>query len=522
MPNKHVILVVPSQHIHVTAGENLGIGYLAAALRQQHYEVTIIDGWLDNLSPEEIVTQIEVIAKPLCVGISAYTSNMQDAILTVKLLRKKGLDIPTIAGGYGPTFYPVEFLTSGFNFVVRGEADAVLPSLCEYLLSGTPSISCIAGVSYKDDNGAICHNPSAPVTDNLDALPFPARDTIHSTIRQNNPVNILSSKGCLGRCAFCSIHTFQNLASGPRWRQRSILNFVDEVEYLSITYGVFQFKVVDDSIIEPPRGEAWCKELADEFVRRNLSVQLRGSIRANRVTDGVVRELRRAGFFCCACGIENFSPTALKRMNKGATVRDNIAALEVFRSHNMYVDAGSILFDDSTTLRELHENYEHMRQYMWIIGKIFTEMYAAQSTPFTNRLNHNNLLNTQGNQPGNYHYPILDPQAHKVYLSLKGWSKRYMQLYDMTVNPLRAFRTIMESELGTFHSLYMELREMELNAFGLILASVDNDMPITAIDDELLRHYQQTQTWYKEFEDRLRSMYRSSQLNYVYNTNPFV
>lgn len=519
--SSHVILVTPPQKIHVTAGEHLGIGYLAAGLRMNGYSVEIIDGWLEDLSPQAIATRILKGEMPLCVGFSAYPSNMQAAVEVVRILLEYRAHFPFVAGGYGPTFYPDDFLASGFNFVVRGEGDEVFPQLCEYLRKGTPDISTLGGVSYKNQNDVACHNPpGSPIVD-LDFLPFPARDTIELTIHQNNPVNILSSKGCLGRCAFCSIQSFQHLADGPKWRQRSIKNFVDEIEKLASLYGVSHFKVVDDSIIEPPRDAAWCRELADELENRKLKVRLRGSIRANRVTDELIKELRRAGFFCCACGIENFSPTALKRMGKGSSLEQNLQALEVFKKHDIYVDSGSILFDDRTTLEELRQNYHFMLKYIWTINKVFTEMYAAQGTPFTRRLERDGLISEDSCLLGNYLYPILDSQALIVYQALKAWSLRHIHIYDLATNPLRAFRAIEEGELRLFHSLFIELKKKELSVFGFILDMVEDGMFLNEVNRELSNYLAENHEWYHDVEYRLRKAYKISDLVYEENENPF-
>ena len=86
----------------------------------------------------------------------------------------------------------------------------------------------------------------------LDSIPFPSRDTINSVLERKSSVNILSSRGCMGHCKFCSVIAFQKLSSGEIWRQRSIKNFVDELELLN-KQGVDFFKVIDDSFIEYPR-----------------------------------------------------------------------------------------------------------------------------------------------------------------------------------------------------------------------------------------------------------------------------
>lgn len=517
-----VILVAPSQSIHVTAGEHLGIGYLAAVLRQMNFIVEIIDGWLEDLTSKEIAYRILSREKPLLIGFTSYTSNMQDVIDIVQILRTNGVITPCVVGGYGPTFQPVEYLKSGFDFVVRGEGDRILPQICKYLLTKFPLINDIPSVSYIDKDNIIHHNNADSATIDLNSLPFPARDTIKYTIQRKNAVNIISSKGCLGHCLFCSIQTFQNISNVSRWRSRDISSFVDEIEEIVSCYGVTHFKVVDDSLIEPPRDASWCNALANELEKRSLKVRLRCSIRADRVTDDIIKELSRAGFFSFACGIENFAPTALKRMNKGATLEQNINALNIFNKYNVNVESGFILFDNKTTIEELQHNYNFMRQYPWIVSKVFSEMYAAQNTPFTKKLLHQNLISEENQKFGNYKYKILDPIANLVYNAMKFWNRYHIQLYDASINPLKAVRAISDNDLKLFHSLYLEIHERELDVFGKILYMVSNNVPLSDIEKELESHKQKTQYWYDKFEIRLNKVFVNANLHYELMNNPFI
>lgn len=51
--NNFIILATPAPISHITAEENLGIGYLASTLREKGYNVKIIDGWLMGLTPKQ-------------------------------------------------------------------------------------------------------------------------------------------------------------------------------------------------------------------------------------------------------------------------------------------------------------------------------------------------------------------------------------------------------------------------------------------------------------------------------------
>jgi len=516
-----VILATPPPITHRTAEENLGLGYLTSVLRENGQVVQIVDGWLNGLSSHDLISRILENPPKTFLGFSCYRSNMERTTEVAKLLRQSGLDVPLVVGGYGPTFDSEQFLKAGFDIVVRGEAEETILDLSSYFTKGTPDISEIRGISYME-NGNIKHNPSRPLTLNIDGIPFPSRDTMDLAIRRRSLVHIISARGCQAHCVFCSIIAFQRLSEGPQWRQRSIPNFVDELEALN-KHGAKYFKVIDDSFIEPPRDEAWCKSLADEIQNRGLNIRLRGSIRADRVTEGVIRELKRVGFFGFSCGIENASDSALKRMGKSANVEQNINALEIFKKYGIYVQAGHILFDHGTTMEELEENYVFMRQYIWTISKgIFTEMYAADGTPFTRLLTNRELLREDEKGLGNNTYEVQDLEAKKVYRALKLWHKSHVRTYDMTVDTISAPKALEPEELELFHTLCIELRQKDSDFMREILDLVGEGLP----EDQVLAYteakIQSSKDWYAKFEKKVLEAYEKTSLVYDVDENPFI
>lgn len=200
-------------------------------------------------------------------------------------------------------------------------------------------------------------------------------------------------------------------------RTRGIINIVDEIEELS-KKGVKYIKIVDDSFIDGNRNEKWCEEFADEIERRNIKVKLRGQIRADKVTDSILYNLKRAGFFSFACGIENGSQRALTRKNKKATVEDNKKTLELFKKHGYIVQMGYILFDKETTYQELVENYQFMLDYDFAVTRgIFSEMFSAEGTALNIRLRKENKLQESNFINNNNKYTLDDNIVEKVYLA---------------------------------------------------------------------------------------------------------
>lgn len=516
-----VVLATPPPISHRTAEENLGLGYIASALRNDGKVVEIVDGWLKGLDSQQLASEIFKLSPKTFIGFSCYRSNMERTMEVANLLRRFGLVIPLVVGGYGPTFEPEEFLNAGFNIVVTGEAEKTILDLYSYFSTGLPDLEIISGISYVKD-GIIKHNPSRPLELDIDRISFPSRDTMHLAIERRSAVHIVSARGCQAHCVFCSIVAFQKLSVGPQWRQRSIPNFVDELEILN-EQGATYFKVIDDSFVEPPRDESWCKALADEIQLRGLNIRLRSSIRADRVTDEIVKQLKRAGFFAFSCGIENASDSALKRMGKAATKEQNIGALEIFKKYGIYVQAGHILFDHGTTISELKENYEFMRKYIWTISKgIFTEMYAADGTPFTKSLSNKRLLKLDEKGLGNNTYDVQDPDARKAYRALKLWHKSHIKVYDMAIDPISAPKALEFEELELFHALYISLREKDLGFMRRVLDWIEDGISEQKLLECVSDYVEYSRDWYQSFEVKVLDAYGKTRLIYDADENPFI
>ncbi|APE38316.1 radical SAM protein [Nocardia mangyaensis] len=523
-----MVLVTPAPVTHRTAEENLGLGYLAAVLRRAGYSVVVLDGWLAGSPADALADQI-VAADPMMIGFACYRSNMGSALTTADMVRCRLPGVPIVAGGFGPSFHAEEFLAAGFDVVVRGEGERTIIELAERYRTGTPTLSGITGISFRAGGSAgFVHNPARTAITDLDALPMPARDTLDLTMARASLVHVQSSRGCQASCTFCSIVAFERLAGrGPTWRQRSIRGFVDELEHLH-SLGVRHVKVIDDSLIEPPRDAAWCAELADELRARGVSMWLRGSIRADRATPAVLTGLARAGFWSFSCGIENFAPTALRRMAKRADPEANFAALAEFRRLGLYAQAGHILFDHATTIEELEINWAAMVAHDWTVSKgIFTEMYAATGTNYTRRLDRDGLLTPSTQTPGtaglgNHAYPITDPAVNTVYTALKHWQRSHSRLYDRTIDPLSAPKAISPVHRDIFGQLSIELRRADLDFFRAVLDLAAGGATAGEAVEFTDNRIATTAAFYHRVAARTDAAYQMAGLHYDGQDNPFL
>lgn len=520
-----VVLATPSPVSNRTAEENLGLGVLASVLRADGHEVHVIDGWLLSLSPEELAVEI-LRAHPDIVGFSCYRSAIQPTVETLRSMRRLDDHRPlVVAGGYGPTFHAAEFLAGGFDCVIRGEGEHPLRVLTTSWCAGTVDYAAIPGASWIDTTGDVRHNATSQPRYPLDDLPLASRETMALAIQRKSPVHVQTARGCQGSCTFCSIAAFERQGGNARWRGRSIVGIVDELALLAQS-GCRFVKIVDDSFLEPPRDATWCRHLADALDERGITMRIRASVRADRVSDDVLTHLARAGFYSFSCGVENFAESALRRMGKGATLQQNLTALDAFKRAGMVVQAGHILFDDRTTMDELRQNARLMKHYAWTVSKgIFSEMYAAPNTFFTRRLAREGRLLHEGLQLGNAQYQIEDNKARAVYLALREWQRAHSRIYDMAIDPLSAPKAIDRDAVDAFLALCLQIRMRDLRVLDVVLQAVDASTTPDAAHAAaavVTSEMRLDGEWSLHVQRELDTLYRSIGLDYDADVNPFI
>jgi len=518
--DKKIFLVTLSPKSHRTSEENLGIEYLKSSLVQDGYNVEIIDAWLNEYSVSEVYERLKKEKDSiLFVGLSSYMSNTAPTIELIGKLKELDSDLKIVCGGFGPTFYPNDYLENGTDYIIRGEGEDAICELADCILKGELP-SDVKNVGYME-NGEIILNNLSYLRNDLDTIPFPSRDTIDVVLDKKSTVNMVTARGCSGNCEFCSVISFFRMTDGKVWRTRSIENIVDEIEEL-YRKGVTYIKIVDDSFVDGTRDEKWCKDFADEIERREIQVKLRGQIRADKITDSILGDLKRAGFFSFACGIENGAQSALTRMNKKATLEDNKRALDLFKKHGYLVQMGYILFDKETTLEELEENYQFMSKYNFAVTKgIFSEMFSAEGTKLNDKLRSNDELIESDFINNNNKYSINDEQVNKVYGALKRWHKSHCEIYDMTIDPLTAPKAISEESRNEFYDLAMELKKKDLEVFRDVLMLIRTDPNVNLqryVEDTII----DTSSDYEEIAIGVKRLYKKNNLNYNAKANPFI
>ncbi len=410
MENMLDVLLVGAEEL-----ENLGTRYLAAVLRQHGYSVELTAfSTADDL---QNVVDWAVLTRPRLIGLSLIFQYRAPEFMALAAALRQALPQTHITtGGHMPTFTAQELLRDNpaLDSVVRGEGEFTLLELVQKL--DTPEEwDAIRGLSFRRD-GQIVENPPRPLIADLDALPFPVRDTPPQRHFGIGYSPILGSRGCHQNCAFCSIQSFYGASSGKRQRFRSIPNLVDEIEQLYHQFGV-RFLVFNDDEWFPAGRQARAGRVAAleaELRRRHLDVIMSIKCRADDVEEPLFRQLLDLGVVRAYVGVESGSDHSLQNLNKRTTAAQNRHALDVLHRVGMLADFGLIIFDPYSTVEDIRANLDFLRD-MGSAGQAplsFGRMEVYAGTPILTR------LQEEGRLSGNYmawNYAISDPRVEMLW-----------------------------------------------------------------------------------------------------------
>jgi radical SAM superfamily enzyme YgiQ (UPF0313 family) len=337
----HITLVNPPypsgshQHPPFTP---LGLGYLAAVLEKNHYNVDVIDCQALRWTHEEFKNEV-YNRRPDIVGITSTTLTYKSALRIAELAKEALPNCLTLLGGSHVTFWDDKALREcpSLDIVVRKEGEHTMVDIVERVKAGKDCHNVLGTTSRK--NGEIIKNPDRAYIENLDDLPFPAHHLwpIDQLQKCGSVVfPIITSRGCVYWCDFCTtVRMF-----GRRYRMRSPKNVVDEIEYLQKTFGAHQFTFYDDAFtVDQERAAEICKEIKT----RKLKVEWDFETRVDMVTKELLLTMKEAGCFAVWFGVESGSQTVLDAMRKGITPAQTINAFKWAKEAGLMTVAGVVL-----------------------------------------------------------------------------------------------------------------------------------------------------------------------------------
>lgn len=320
---------------------SLGLGYIAAVLRDHHHTVEIMDFEVNTTNYRKVP-----YADYDLVGIGSDTMRWPAALKVAAAAKEAGATV--VAGGPHVSFMDEDALKTGdIDYVVRSEGEYALLDLVQHL-DARADVSDVLGLSYMRDKQVI-RNAPRPFVKDLDTMPWPARELFDrrrygSTLAGRELVSVLTSRGCPFNCEFCSASQF----AGAIWRARSVENVLEELEYLQKREGYRAITFFDDNfMLDPDRAAA----IAEGMLSRGLDYKFWAFSRADAAVrrPEVVKLMARAGWNQAFIGFESADQETLNAAGKKSTIETSLQAMKVFREAKVKVWGAFMLGFDGET-----------------------------------------------------------------------------------------------------------------------------------------------------------------------------
>ncbi len=211
---------------------------------------------------------------------------------------------------------PTETLKASWaiDWVGRKEFDFT----CKEVAEGR-DLATIKGLSYKDCEGKIKHNPEREMIADMDSLPWVA-DVYKRDLEiekyfigylQHPYVSMYTGRGCPAQCTFC---LWPQTIGGHKYRVRSAQNVADEMAYMKKSFPqVREFFFDDDTFTANlPRAREIARKLGP------LGVDWSCNSRANLDYD-TIKSFKDNGLRLFLVGYESGNDETLTRIKKGVT-----------------------------------------------------------------------------------------------------------------------------------------------------------------------------------------------------------
>jgi len=311
------------------------------------------------------------------------------------------------------------------DFVARNEFDFTIKDIAD-----DQPWADIKGISWRNRQGVIVHNPDRPIIENMDSLPWVTpvykrdlqMEKYFIGYLKHPYISIYTGRGCKSRCTFC---LWPQTVGGHNYRTRSVEHVVEEIKWAMKAFPqTREFFFDDDTFTDNlPRAEAIARELG------KLGVTWSCNAKAN-VPYESLKKLKDGGLRLLLVGYESGNQQILHNIKKG--LRIEVAEKFTRDCHELGIKIHGtfILGLPGETPETIRETIEYAKR----INPHTIQVSLAAPYPGTFLYNqavqngwldaaNAELVTEDGIQVAPLHYPHLSHD--EIFQSLEGFYKEF-------------------------------------------------------------------------------------------------
>ena len=339
----------------------LQLAYLAGEAEKAGCEARIFDAMnKEGATFDDVRAEVERLRPDMVLALdylpvtgAISTATVPAALQALRVAKEVNPAITTVIGGPHPTFMYREIFADPANrvdYVLCGEAEETLPELLAALQGGDPAR--VEGLAFQRE-GQVVTTPLRQHIPDLN-LHRPAwhlldwKDYHYNIEPWGRMASMLTSRGCMMSCSFCSHRQFWR----GDWRARTPENVIEEMHELVDVHGVEFITLIDPY---PTNDAARWERLLDLLIAEKMKVRLLMETRVEDVVrdERILPKYREAGVIHLYLGAEGSTNEMLVTLNKGTTVDLNKRAVDLARQHDIMTEASFMIGGPTETWKSV-------------------------------------------------------------------------------------------------------------------------------------------------------------------------
>jgi radical SAM superfamily enzyme YgiQ (UPF0313 family) len=372
-----------------------------------------------------------LLKKPDCIGISInMESQFLPALYLCYLLKKRKINIHiNIGGSFFKEFYKLinninDFFGNFFDTISINDSCSSVLELLKFIKNEI-KISEVSNLLYLDVNQLKRNNNISHT--NINKLPIEMFDgyQLDNYISPEFVVPVVASVSCYYRkCIFCCC------CQDDGYQVKSVVNFVNEIEYLSKKYNTKYFYFWDNSL-----SPAYLDKLSDILIEKNLKISYSVYARCEKeFTYNLLKKIKRSGCVKILWGLDTASERLLKYINKGVELSQVENVLKNAYKAGISSTLHIILGHPTETCYDMEDNIKFLKKNK----KYIDLLHVAQSILFYE----NSIITNE-----------IDKYKSLIYTTIEE-RKKYKIILE---NIARKNRTpFLICEVGSYNVLYLK------------------------------------------------------------------
>ena len=352
-----------------------GLAYFTGNLLAEGYNCQVVDAFGENpnqiwnesnfiyrgVKPTEIVNHVNNKSHIPPDLFFVYAINLTYHRSTISIIQKLRNSFPSIPiavleNTQAVTAYALEniqdqFYDAGATYVVMGEPEERGIKLIKHILSQgkDEQLLKVDGIGFQKE-GVTMYTSATKIIKNLDSLAYAAWELFpvhnywklkyaHGPLSTKKYLPILTSRGCPYECRFCVIPETNNL----KWRPRSAINVVDEMEYWKKKWNIKEFHIED---VDPTVSDKRTQEICLEIIRRNLSIRWKicsGTKVETIKSEKTIELMANAGCKYISISPESGSPKVMRLINKPFNYQHAVKLIRKMNEVGIFAQACFVL-----------------------------------------------------------------------------------------------------------------------------------------------------------------------------------